>query len=217
MHFDSLQGLMTLENQAHELIAVARNGESEEEVIAFKSEVSTALAIEEKDPNMAVKSWLETSPQTAEMMKMRDVTMAILLGLIFFIAAFGILNTMLMSVFERTRELGVLKALGLRPIRLVNMVLIEALVLALIAAALGLILGGVLDWLLIEYGINFETSPGEGFTFNGAVMDPVMKGKFLLESAIAPAIGLIVISVFSAIWPAIRAARLQPVDAIKQD
>ena len=63
-----------------------------------------------------------------------------------------------------------------------------------------------MDYFFIEYGLNFETKPGEGFTFNGAVMDPVIKGTFLPESAIAPAIGLIIISVLSAIWPAIRAA-----------
>ena len=89
--------------------------------------------------------------------------------------------------------------------------------LSLFAAALGLVIGGGLDWLLIEYGMNLEVEPGEGFSFNGASFEPIIKGKFNLMSAITPAASLVVVSIFASIWPAVRAANLQPVDAIKQD
>ncbi len=216
-HLSSLQNLMGLENQVHEMVLIGANAKDQEAVAALSNEVISKLELPPDDPQIAVKSWMETSPQTMEMMKMRDITMFLFLGLVFFIATFGILNTMLMSVFERTRELGVLKALGLRPLRLVKLVIVEAIMLSIFAAMLGLLLGGIFDWLLITYGINLEVKPGEGFSFNGAVFDPVIRGSFEASSAIAPAIALIFVSIFAAIWPAIRAARLEPVDAIKQD
>jgi ABC-type lipoprotein release transport system permease subunit len=216
-HLGALQSLMGLENQVHEMVLVGLNSTDEGAIQSLVGQVNEKLGIEPDNSNIVVKTWMETSPQTSEMMKLRDLSAYIMLSIVFFIAAFGILNTMLMSVFERTRELGVLKALGLRPMRMINLVISEAIMLSLFAAALGLVIGGGLDWLLIEYGINLEVESGEGFSFNGAVFEPIIRGKFVAMSAITPALSMVVVSVFASIWPAIRAARLQPVDAIKQD
>ena len=76
--------------------------------------------------SVGAKTWWETSPQTKEMMAFQDVSEVLFLGIIFFIAGFGVLNTMLMAVFERTREIGVMMALGLQRVKVIQVIVIES-------------------------------------------------------------------------------------------
>ena len=109
-----------------------------------------------------VLTWNEANPSTAQMMGMQDVGAMILLSIVLSVAALGVLNTMLMSVFERVREFGVLRALGLGPGRLMSLVVLESLLLAAVASGMGLVMGAGLDLYLVEYGIDFSVDGGKG-------------------------------------------------------
>jgi len=150
-------------------------------------------------------------------MGMRDVTAFFFLGIVFAVAAFGVINTMMMSVFERTRELGVLRALGLRPNRLVRLVVIESFFLAAIAATIGLSVGGLLDWYLVVYGLDFSGSLPEGFSYEGVMLDPVMKGEVRAWPIAATVVSVFGVSMLASLWPAWRAAKVQPVEAIRSE
>jgi len=167
--------------------------------------------------DVGVRTWWQSDPTVAEMMGMRDVGTGIFLGLVFFIAGFGILNTMMMSVFERTREIGILKALGFRPRRIVFLIIVESILLSCLSALLGILFGGFLIFLLVNYGMDISGGTGKPLSFMGANIDPVIYGHFSPSESTLPIVALFCISVLASLWPAIRAARLKPVEAIRQE
>jgi ABC-type antimicrobial peptide transport system permease subunit len=128
---------------------------------------------------------------------------------ILLISAVGVVNTMLMAVLERTREIGVLKALGMRGVRVVKMIVLEALLLALASAVVGMALGYLLDLYLVHYGIDLR-SMTEGFSIGGMGLDPVLRGEINLRGFVVPVIVLAFSCLIASLYPAIRAARLRP-------
>jgi len=128
-----------------------------------------------------------------------------------------VVNTMMMSVFERTREMGVLRALGLRKGKLVWLVVFESFFLAGLAATIGLTIGGLLDWYIVAYGIDFSGSMPEGFSFEGVMLDPVMKGAFRVQPIVSTVTSVFIVSILASLYPAWRATRLQPVTAIREE
>ncbi|MBN2360282.1 MAG: FtsX-like permease family protein, partial [Deltaproteobacteria bacterium] len=113
--------------------------------------------------------------------------------------------------------LGVINALGLRPWRLIALVLSETLALALVAIAVGVPLGLGLDAYLIWHGIDVRTLSAENVSMMGATFDSVMRGEFHPGRVVEIALGLVVIALLAAIWPALRAARLKPVAAMRAE
>ncbi|MFT5684420.1 MAG: putative ABC transport system permease protein, partial [Myxococcota bacterium] len=147
MHLTDAQDLFALPDQVHEIIVLG-DDPTESDTLAG--------AIRTIEPDNLVRTWVEADPSTAQMMGMQNVGSGILLAVVFSVAALGVLNTMLMSVFERTRELGLMAALGLNPAQVMRLILTESILLAAIAVALGGVLGGVLDGLLVVYGIDMS-------------------------------------------------------------
>jgi ABC-type antimicrobial peptide transport system permease subunit len=161
-----------------------------------------------------VRSWQQAQPQMAEMLKMGETQSVVMLGIIFFLAGFGVLNTMLMSVFERTRELGVMMALGTRPLRLIQLIVTESLLLAVVGAVVGGLLGGGLDYLLCTTGVNL----GYGdLDLNGVVFPERIKGIFRPSQVVLVLSMMMSVTVLASLWPAWRASRLNPVNAMKAD
>ena len=140
-----------------------------------------------------------------------------MLLIVFSVAAVAVDNTMMMSVFERTRELGVLRAIGLRRGRLVTLIVVESLFLAGLAAAIGLVLGGLADAYLVVWGVDYSSAGAEGLSFEGVMLDPIWKGEVRAWPIAATVASVFVVSALASLWPAWRAARLQPVTAIRED
>jgi len=210
LHLADLQELLVLEDQAHEMILLTTDDDAVE---TYAETVSSMLP---EGPAEAQPWWI-ASPPTAEMMKMRDVTAIITLGIVFLVAGFGLLNTMLMAVYERTRELGVLRALGLRPRMLVYMVNTEAVLLSLVGCAAGLVLGAALDGYLVVYGLDFSEAVPDGFSFAGVTIDPVLYGQVRPEPIALILTCAVAVALIGSFIPAIRAAMLRPVEAIRHE
>ena len=129
---------------------------------------------------------------------------------IMFIVAIGVLNTVLMSVLERTREYGVLKAVGTTPIQIFGLVICEVVIITLGSICVGALLGVLVNYLLSIYGITYP----EEITYGG------MKIKTLyavvnLRSVIIPAITVMVSATVVSLFPAIKAARIMPARAMR--
>lgn len=224
LHLADLQDLLVLPDQVHQLSLLSDNPR-DGAISAWTTGLAAGLAdvlvpVEDREVGEApllVQPWWEASPPTAQMMSMRDASAAFILLLVFSVAVFGVLNTMLMSVFERTRELGVLKALGLRPRHIVAMVIYESVFLAGVSVALGLVVGGVLDALLVVYGLDLGAQMEGGMTFNGVVIDPHVYGEVRPEGVILTAVAVFLVSIVASLWPAWRAARLDPIKSLRHE
>jgi len=214
VHLADLQELLVLPDQVHSFVVLSPSLEPRVDDPVVNQTLAAVRGVVGSE-GVDVVSWWEASPQTAKLLGISDGSAWIVLCVVFGVAGLGVLNTMLMSVFERTRELGVMKALGTRPAVLVRLVLIEALILGLLSVAGGLALGGLFDLYLTTKGFALTTGDGDRLSTGGVFFDDVIRGVVKPERIVAAAVFLLGVAVLSAVWPAVRAARLDPVDAMQ--
>ncbi|MBK7374949.1 MAG: ABC transporter permease [Chitinophagaceae bacterium] len=170
--------------------------------------------LQQKFPGLQVESWMEISPETGLMVDTVDIYSYIIMIIIMFALAFGIINTMLMAILERTREIGMMVALGTNKTRIFSLVLLETFFLTLAGTPLGILAG----WLACGY---FNT---HGLDLSG--MGREMMSSFGFGTVIYPEfpadklVGVMLIvagtALVSCIFPAIKALKLQPVEALKR-
>ncbi len=167
--------------------------------------------------DVAVLTWMEANPALYEYIVVDDLGMWVMMLLIALIAAIGVLNTMLMSVLERTHELGVLLALGLSKGKLALMIFFEALLLGIFSAALGVIAGVAVGQIWVVNGLDATAlMGGESMTVAGAPMDLVIHG-YLDGPKTALFAGItIFITVLSGLYPVWWTTRLTPVGAMSR-
>lgn len=171
-------------------------------------------AIRDHFPSVSVLNWLEISPEAGLLSKYMDLFYYILMGFILFALAFGILNTMLMSVLERTKELGMLMAIGMSRSRIFTMIILESIFLTLTGALGGMGIGWVIITITGQTGLDFSVV-GEGFEALGwsAVVYPSITPDFFLGVTLL----VILTGLLASLLPARRALELIPVEAIKTD
>jgi len=163
--------------------------------------------------SFAVRSYMEANPLLASMVKMARIEMLPIMFILALLAGFGVANTVLFSVIERTREFGVMIAVGMSPKRLGRMVQLEAL----LTSALGFVVGGTLGYallLLMTRGItigNTWASMAGDFALP-AKLYAAASGQYLLGSLMV----VLMTALLAAWYPARRAAALQPVEAIRE-
>lgn len=164
-------------------------------------------------PDAEVKTWRQLMPALSDMTNLFDVSIWIF-GLIFFLAAgLGVMNTMLMSTFERIPEFGILKALGATPWGILRDVAAEALVLGFMSTALGTLLGVPGAYYLQETGLDTSRFAG-GYSLAGVAFDPVWRAAISLPAVLMPVVVMWIICVLASLYPAAIAARIDPVRAI---
>ena len=165
------------------------------------------------DPNIKVENWREKDPLMEYAIDSFDTSMQVIIGIIMIALAFGIVNTMLMSIMDRTKELGMLMAIGLNKIKLFLMIMWETLFLSLIGAPLGMLLAWITIKITGKTGIELTSMESglEMMGFSSTVYPVILPDQFLK-------IGLMVLVVtfFAAIFPVIKATRLDPAKAIRK-
>ena len=178
----------------------------------------TTRAVEElrarfEPGELAFAPWQELLPQLEEMVQFNRVVTDILLAVLLLVVATAIMNTVFMALAERTRELGVMMALGTSPGALVRMVVYETVALLLTAALVGYAAGIAGVAYLGRAGMDLS-----GF-FQGYAAIPGLTGvvypQLMSQSVAPPGIALIVLGVLVSLYPATKAARLEPSVAIR--
>ena len=139
----------------------------------------------------------------------------VVMGILFIIIAFGIVNTVLMSVLHRHREFGVLQALGLTPRQTGAVVLVEGLTLTAVSGCAGVLLGLVTTWYFFGNGLDFSGLIGEEMTFSGVVIDPVIVPLFRVSRLVQVFTAILVIGTVASIYPARRAATVDIAESMK--
>jgi len=192
-------------NEYHQLIVRLENLEQTEEVTA---------SLVEKLPGLEVMHWKEIQPDLAMMTDMVQKFYAIFMVIILAALAFGIVNTMLMVVLERTKELGMLTAIGMNKKRVFNMIMLESVFLSMIGGVTGMIISKGLIGVTSRNGINFD-SYAEGFEAMGyaAHIYPVISTSFFVTVTVL----IILTGILSSIYPALKALKLDPADALRTE
>jgi len=161
---------------------------------------------------LEILDWGELYPVLAEMGSMIDVANYIFLLVVYIAVTFGIANTMIMAVFERLRELGILKALGTTPGQIFLLVILESIFLSILGMILGMAVSGATYWLWARHGLDlsFFASGMEAMGL-GTVLFPVLTAENIVITALAA----LVIAIGSALYPGWRASRLLVVEAMR--
>jgi len=171
-----------------------------------------ADAVRRTAPEERVETWRELSPSLASMLDSVQGLMVMVFLIIYVAIGILILNAMLMAVFERIREFGVLKAIGFPPGRVLLVILCECGIQAGLAVAIGLALAVPGLWYLVNVGIDMGRLGG--MALMGVVLDPVWRGVVEPSVIATPLVTLLFIVGLAAIYPASKAAWISPVQAI---
>jgi ABC-type lipoprotein release transport system permease subunit len=156
--------------------------------------------------------WQEVMPALSEMIDLDNVFMYVILVIVLVVVSLGILNTMLMSIMERTREFGVMMALGTKPKHMVGLVLLESFLLGVIGSVMGVAIGIGGNSLIAING--FDLSKWAGAMELLATLDPVVYPETHMGSVLWSAAAIFVTALIVSIYPAVKAARLKPIEAI---
>lgn len=208
LHAADFERLFVSDGRIHEIALTSHGRLAPEQIAARYADVG---------PGVEVKTWRQLLPMLSDMVNMTDAAMAVFSLVFFLAAALGVLNTMLMATHDRVREFGMLKALGTRPALIVRDVLVEALLLALVAALLGSLLGGGVSYYFeVSGGMDLTRWQGGPLTMGGipfeAVYEFVLSGRRVLSAVLA----MCLMCVLASLYPALKAARLDPVRAMSQ-
>ena len=176
-------------------------------------EVAAALQHTLPSEDYEVNTWKELLPLLTAYLAISENFLYLWFLVVFVAMGFGVVNTTLMAVFERMREFGLLKALGMKPRWIVREVLTESCLLLILGMAIGNIFGLLTSFALSSGGIDLSALAA-GMEYFGAprIIYPVISAKDLvMANAVVFVLGLLV-----SCYPAIKAARFTPVEALAQ-
>jgi len=174
-------------------------------------EAATAV-VRDLAPDLDVESWTQLMPTLSSMFESLRGVMATVYFIIFMAVGIVILNAMLMSVFERIREFGVLKALGTGPGGVMKLILAESMIQTVLAVAAGCLLSIPSIWYLSVKGIDMGKIGG--LSIYGIAWDPVLRFAVHASTYLGPVVALVAIVGIAVLYPALKAALIRPVEAM---
>ena len=203
LNLKDAQELFVLEGRIHEIVVTVSRVN---QVAKITRTIETRL----NDSTLHVAPWQEVAKSFYRAMQADKQGDSVGRIVIMLIVAIGVLNTVLMSVLERTREYGVLKAVGTKPTQIFRLVICEVFIIALGSICVGALLGVLTNYLLSIYGITLP----EEFTYGGIKFE-TMYAEVNARSLIIPAITVLLSATVVSLFPAIKAARIMPAKAMR--
>lgn len=197
-----LQTLLDLDG-FHQICVMLKE---EKMVSSFASEIKSEFS------GIHVDTWKDIAPELALTDKMLDFMLTLFLIIIMAALAFGIVNTMMMAVLERKKELGVLQSIGMNKRKIFWMIILESIFLCGLALPIGILITWLLTSYFGHYGINLEFAT-EGLKLVGiqSSIYPVIKPIYYIQIAIL----VCITSILSCINPALRALKMNPIESIR--
>jgi ABC-type lipoprotein release transport system permease subunit len=189
---------------------------SEIAILLDKVELTDPVAdqLESRYSGLSILSWKELEPLLAGLSAMVDQMAYLILIIILIAMAFGIINTMMMSVLERTRELGMLMAVGMNKRKVFTMIMLETVFLSLVGTLAGVIAGAVTIYYTGLHGLNFAAW-AEGYEAWG--YSALVYPSLYLDFYIGMTVLVIITAIISSVYPARKALRFNPAAAIREE
>ena len=207
---DTAQNILDMPGMATELLLVTENYR---DVKSYLPNVRKVFDENGASEEYLVQPWQEVNPMISMLTVAKHIYNIIYVMLIF-LACFVVINTMVMIIKERTKEIGMMTALGLKSRDILYMFIMEGTVMGVFGSLLGVILGGIGNKILSEVGLNYAAALSDmdaEFLFK-----PIIYPVFTYENLIFSFILGVIITAIACIIPARRAAELEPTDALRQ-
>jgi ABC-type lipoprotein release transport system permease subunit len=202
---DAAQELMVMQGRVHEFAITVKNLNKITQVTKSLGEKIAAL-----DTDLAVEPWQVFAKAFYVAMEVDKEGMWVMLLIVMLVVAVGVLNTVLMSVLERRKEYGVLKAIGTKPGQIVKMVMSEVTILTLFCIVVGIVVGLFLNSYFTTHGYKLP----EPLTYGGMKFE-TMRSEVNARSFYIPAITVLFASLLVGIFPALRAAHTDPAKSMR--
>jgi ABC-type lipoprotein release transport system permease subunit len=159
-----------------------------------------------------VLTWQDMNKMIVEFESMAGSYMGLFYMILLAIVATVVVNTLIMSVFERTREIGILSSIGMRSTRILSMFLAESSLIAFGGIFMGMIIGGVVVGILTQTGFYIGQ-----LGMSGILITDTIYPKLTLDDAIGLSFLTLIVTLLAGLYPAILAARLEPVEALRAE
>lgn len=199
---DTIQQLLNIENQVSE---IAITGEDYRNVDKWYPKIKQATG-----ENVDTLPWYEINAYLGSMMSMMDGFVLVWVVVIFLALSFGLVNTLVMAVFERIREIGLMQALGMRPSMILYQILLESFLLLLIGLLIGNIVA-IATIIPLQGGIDISVvAKGMEMMGSSSMLYPALK----IEDMVLANVIVIILGLLTSILPAWRAASLDPIKAL---
>ena len=198
----TIQKMLGIGDRVTEVVFLATDYENVEPLYRKVSELA--------GPDVDVEPWYELDKYLSTMLNMMDGFVLVWIVVVFLALSFGLVNTLVMAVFERIREIGLMLALGMRPANILGQIVLESLLLLVI----GLALGNAFAWMTVvplKDGIDISVV-AEGMDMMGA--SSMLYPDLQIHDVIMANIVVLALGFLASLSPAWRASRYQPVEAI---
>jgi ABC-type lipoprotein release transport system permease subunit len=205
MHAENYRQLMTVYEGVHEIVIMRPDRLMDLEQATSK--------VKSLAPGYEVLNWRSLHPVIARIIDIMDNQIFFMMLITYIAVAMVVLNAMLMSVFERIHEFGIMKAIGVTPWQLVFLIYMETLIQVAAASVLALLTAWPVADHMQDHGLDLSQFTS-GTSIAGVAMDPVWHAYVTLDALAMPVIFLFIISMLAVIYPAVKAAVIEPVKAI---
>lgn len=210
----TLQELISLPDGAHEIALMRKDQKADLPLATLTTKNIVRKLAGGSGNTIEVLNWHQLMPVISRFMEIADVQLMVMLSFTYIAVASVIFNAMLMSVFERIHEFGIMKAIGVSPWFISSLVYAETLVQTVLASLLGLCAGAGLSFYLEKHGIDMSAI-SSGFSFAGVALDPIWYAHVTAKSLWLPVVFLFVVAAIAVLYPAAKVALLRPLDAIR--
>lgn len=201
--------LMSAPKEALHQIAVVLHSENQIDSIKY------AFARNFNRQEVRMLSWMEIQRPLMAMIDLNKGVNRMLMAIILFVAALGIVNSVLMSVLERTREFGVMMAVGTTRAEIYRMIICETLMLSIIGVVLGNALGISLTLYFGRIGFDLKWLTQQTIVIQGAIIDTVTFPVVLWQNSALVTLFILILSLIVSFLPVRMVSRLEPVKALR--
>ena len=190
-------------NSSHE-IAVLLND--------YKQTPTVLQQIQNDVPDYLAEGWYDIDPYLQFTSSLTEFMLLIFMSIILLALGFAIVNTMLMVILERTKELGMIMAIGMNKFKVFKMIMYETTILAIVGGVFGILISIIFTWYYGDVGIDIS-SVGQGFESlgYGSVMKPVLEFADYIQVIFL----VFITGLISSVFPTIRALKMNPSEAIR--